>query len=96
MERDGEPLEKYPIRTLYTGITFRRVFPGMVPEIEERDAAVFGRYTWMQWQKLPLEERAAGIAHYRIHYQITLHQQDVQDRESKRQVAQAKTKGSRG
>lgn len=39
---------------------------GLVPEYEEREAAITSGYTWAAWQELPLIERAAGVAFARL------------------------------
>lgn len=46
----------------------------MVPEYEEREAARFGLYRWVDWCALPRADRLAGIAHYRLHQLIELHE----------------------
>lgn len=48
-----------------------------MPELEEREAAIFSGYTWKEWRDLPREERIAGIAHYRVHHLIELHTEDA-------------------
>jgi hypothetical protein len=54
-----------------------------VPEIEEREAAIFCGYTWKEWQEFSLLDpegrwnRAAGIAHYRLHHLIEQHIDDA-------------------
>ena len=95
MERWGEPLKDYPLRTLETGITYKRQFGGLVPEIEEREAARYNGYTWKEWRELPREERVDGIAFFRIRRSIELHQQDAQNKEQERQSKQAAKKGRR-
>lgn len=67
----------------------RSIFPGTVPEYEEREAARFGLYTWRQWERLPKGERIRGLAHYRAHRLIEMHEADALnahvERESRRQ-----------
>ena len=58
MERYGEAITAYPLRRLDTGITIRRGFGGLVPEVEEREAARFNGYSWKEWRDLPHEEDA--------------------------------------
>lgn len=79
--------------TVNTGIVYRALLPGLVPEIEAREAAVFGLYTWRQWQQLEWEERADGVAHFRIRRAIELHQNEAVTREIKRKSTQ---RGSQG
>ncbi len=76
-----------------TGIVYKATVPGLVPEIEVREAAVFGHYTWTGWQTLGWQERAGGIAHFRIHRAIEMHQNDAVAQEMKRQAAK---RGSQG
>ncbi|KKK92609.1 hypothetical protein LCGC14_2701230 [marine sediment metagenome] len=76
-----------------TGIVYRPTVPGLVPEIEVREAAVFGHYTWTTWQTLGWQEHAEGVAHFRIHRAIEMHQNDAVAREMKRKTAQ---RGSQG
>lgn len=57
-----------------SGITFAERIPGAVPEYLEREAARFGLYTWQEWLALPLAERVYGVAHYRMHNLIELHE----------------------
>lgn len=56
-----------------------------MPEVEEREVALFNGYTWRVWQELPYEERRDGVAHFRLHHLIEMHRQDaaIQDAESK-------------
>jgi len=64
---------------------------GVVPELEEREAAVFCGYTWKEWlgfDLLDLEgryQRSAGIAHYRLHHIIQQHTDDAINDEISRQ-----------
>jgi hypothetical protein len=61
-----------------------------VPEIEEREAALFCGYTWKEWQQFELTdpagrwERASGIAHYRMHSMIERHVDESISREMDR------------
>lgn len=63
-----------------SGITYRQSTTrlGAVPEYEEREAARFGLYRWVDWERLPVAERVRGLAHYRMHHLIELHQADAQ------------------
>lgn len=84
MEKDGEPLEVQPVKTLETGITYRRGFPGLVAELEERVAAKFNGYNWHDWLSLPRYERVDGIAYFRIHSMIEHHNQEAVERDMRR------------
>lgn len=57
--------------------------PGLVPEMEEREAAIFNGYQWRKWRKLPHDERVTGVAHFRLHGLIEHHQQDAVARHSR-------------
>lgn len=89
IERHGEPITEYPLKLLDTGITYRRLLPGLVPEIEEREAARFSGYTWAQWELLDHHERVSGVAYFRARRTIEMHQSDAQEIEAKRQTAKA-------
>lgn len=60
-----------------TGIEYEPLLPGLVPLFEEREAAVFSHYRWADWVDLPTQERAAAVAHFRLHGLIALHQADA-------------------
>jgi len=82
----------YPVKLLQTGISYRREFAGIVPEVEEREACRFNGYQWENWQDLPRYERVDGVAYFRIRKAIEMHQQDAQDRETQRQMKAARKK----
>lgn len=54
-----------------------------MPELEEREAAIFSGYTWKQWLEFDLLDpegrwnRAAGVAHYRVHQLIEAHKESA-------------------
>lgn len=73
-----------------TGITFNSPIAGLVAQIEEREAAVFCGYTWKEWLNLERIERAAGVAHYRMHQLIERHGDDAVSRESDRRMKAAR------
>ena len=94
VERWGDPITAVQLRTLDTGITYRRIVPNVVPEVEEREAARFSGYTWKDWQELPTQERVDGVAYFRLRRAIDMNQQDARDRdvERKAKIAEAKRK----
>lgn len=95
--RDGELIQHLPIRsTVRTGIDFDdpRVELGLVAEFEEREAAVFCGTPWLEWNELDTRERAAGVAHYRIHYLIQLHTTDAVHRDQDRKMKKANSNGA--
>lgn len=67
----------------------RPIFPGTIPEYEEREAARFGLYTWRQWGRLPKRDRIRGIAHYRVHRLIEMHEADALNAHAERQSKRA-------
>lgn len=64
------------------------MLPGMVPEIEEREAARFGGVPWADWERLPRVDRIDGVAHFRLSRLIDLHQSDAHNAELKRRANQ--------
>lgn len=84
MTRNGEPIQNLQLRRkVNSGIAIESAF-GVVSEFEEREASVFCHYNWTQWMRLPHWEKAACIAHYRLHLMIDAHVSDAVDRASKR------------
>lgn len=76
--RNGQPIELVPVRdVIATGIVYAPLMPGLVPLFEEREAAVYAHYSWMQWRELDPEERATVVAQYRMHAVIAQHQNDA-------------------
>lgn len=85
MHRYGTPLEDYPLhKPLHTGIEIVTNGSGIVPEYEEREAAVFALVPWAEWDNLNWHERASAVAHYRTHYSIEAHVNDAIDAERRR------------
>lgn len=72
-----------------SGISFAERIPGAVPEYLEREAARFGLYTWRDWMMLPLVERVAGVAHYRMHNLIELHEGEAMNAHIEQQSRRA-------
>jgi hypothetical protein len=52
--------------------------PGLVPEVEEREAALFNGYTWREWGTLDYFDRVDGVAHFRIHHLLALVRSEVE------------------
>ena len=78
VERHGYPITGQRLRRqVKTGITYRTYLPGLVPELEEREAALFCGYTMPEWAALPWQERARSLAHYRISHLIRLHAEEA-------------------
>lgn len=86
--RNGETLVTYPLGgNITTGIDFDSVWLdyGMVHEYEQREAAAFAHTSWSAWLALPREDKAAGVAHFRVHRLIDAHTSDAVERAVKRQ-----------
>ena len=84
MRRHGEDISSYPVhQNVNTGI---EIFSnnGFVPEYEEREAAVFALIPWSEWDNLSWYERAAAVAHYRMHNIIETHVNDAIESERRR------------
>ncbi len=67
-----------------TGIRYESLVPELVPDFEQREAAVFCRYNWGEWQRLDWQGRASSIAHFRLHNLVELHKNDAIARDIKR------------
>ena len=81
MERYGDPITAYRLKTLNTGITVRQGFGGLVSEIELRHTARFSGYSWRQWEELPRDEKIQAIAYSRIRRAIDVNEEDARDKE---------------
>lgn len=73
---------------MHTGVTYSSPMPGLVPEIEEREACRWNGYTWRQWEGLPRLERVNAVAHFRLANIIDLNQQDAVLKEQERRARQ--------
>lgn len=76
-----KPISKYPLRReIPIDLTYVRVHPRIVPEMEAREAANLCGYTWMDFIELPDYEQAAAVAFYRRHTQVeSVIQQEITD-----------------
>ncbi len=84
MERHGETITAYRLKTLNTGITLERGFGGLVPEVEERQAARFSGFNWREWLELPVVERVDCVAYNRIRRAIEANEEDAREKEVRR------------
>lgn len=75
------------------GIELPRSEWGLVPELEERESAVFVGYRWTEWTELDYRERARSVAHYRIHLMIDAHTQEAVHQDAERKSRKARAKG---
>ena len=76
--------------TVQTGISYAPELPGLVPELEERDAARWCGYDWPAWGALAYDERARAVAYYRLSLVIDMHREDAKERELKRRTRRKK------
>ena len=87
-------------RTIETGIKLKAIAPRLIPYYEEREAALFGGYRWIDWVALPYDERVLGVAHYRVHRLIEFHQAEAaaEDAEKRSEAARraAESRAGRG
>lgn len=60
-------------RRIRVDIAVETPFEGFVPEYECREAAIFGNFNWTEWNALDAYERAACIAHHRMHMLVEAH-----------------------
>lgn len=65
---------------------YNALIPGLVPEVEERDAARFNGYTWSDWRKLAYDERVTGVAYYRLSRLVDMHREEAVSSEMKRRA----------
>lgn len=92
MTRYGLPLKEYVLsKKLDVGIQFTSEL-GLVPEIEEREAAVFCQVPYYVWTELPWQERSSCLAHYRLHLMIEAHIDDAQAQDAERRANMASRK----
>lgn len=84
MTRHGTPLRQYLLaKKVDAGIAIESVLD-FVPEYEQREAAVYCQFNWTDWSELDSRERAACIAHYRIHLAIEAHVSDAVTKKANR------------
>ncbi len=85
--RHGEPiLDLLPSQIVQTGVRYNALIPGLVPEIEERDAARFNGSPWFDWRKQPYDERVTGVAYYRLSRIVEMHREEAVSTEMKRRT----------
>lgn len=58
--------------------------PGLVPEFECREAAVYVHVPWSDWIELDAMERAYAVAHYRMQLLIRAHVDDAAHKASEK------------
>ena len=62
---------------VHTGIQYLALLPGLVSGVEEREASIYCHYNWRAWGELTWHERAGGVAQYRTHKMVELHQNEA-------------------
>ena len=65
---------------------YNALIPGLVPEVEERDAARFNGDTWSDWRELPYDGRVTGVAYYRLSRLVDMHREEAVSSEMKRRT----------
>ncbi len=86
MERHGERITAYRLKTLETGITLQRGFGGIVSEVEEREAARFTGFNWKEWGELPVVDRIDCVAYHRIRRAIEANEEDARQKDAGRKA----------
>lgn len=66
----------------------------MVPEFEEREAARWGGYRWIDYADLPIDERVQAVAHYRVSTLIEIYRGDAVRRGIEQETARRRAAGS--
>lgn len=86
--RHGELIQSLPVKSVRTGIDYSdaRTDLGLVAEFEEREAATFAGISWPDWLQMDMRDRAATVAHYRIHSLVELHAHDAVMQQAKREA----------
>lgn len=79
-------------RTLDSGIEVGGGLPGYVPEYECREACVYAVATWYDWlHVMDGLDRAAAVAHYRVHLMIDAHINDAAEQRRARDAARRRS-----
>lgn len=73
------------------GLEITASIPGMVPEFECREAAIYVGITWKQWlEDMSDYDRATAVAHYRVQLLIKAHVEDASATASERRAGKAR------
>lgn len=64
-------------------MTIESLYPGTVPEYEERETARWAGYTFMEWLRVPVGERTRTVAHRRMQFVIEEHVHEAQERDAR-------------
>lgn len=83
-----------PKRGVETGIRYEGLLPGLVAEIEERDAAKNCGVSWVDYRDMEYVEQVKLIAYYRVSRIVDMHKDEAVNDASERKsrLAQMKTK----
>jgi hypothetical protein len=68
------------------GLEIQPLLPGLVPELECREAAVYVHVPWSEWIELDARDRASAVAHYRTQLLIKAHIDDASSKAHERAV----------
>jgi len=75
-----------------SGITIKPMIPGIVSELEERDAAKFSLIPWPDFKVMNRLEKADVIAYFRIRMEIDAHTNDEMTRRREREAIRDRAK----
>ncbi len=75
------PIQKYHLRReINIDIRYHKVHPNIVADYEAMEAARFGHYTWVAFNRQSILERARCVAEYRMNHRIeSVIQQEIAD-----------------
>lgn len=62
---------------MHTSITYRVLFPGIVPFFEECEAARWGNFNLREWGELDVDVKALVVAQQRVSRWVALHAEDA-------------------
>lgn len=79
-----------------TGITIGRLIPGMVPELEERNAAADFGVPWPAYQAMDRYEQVDLVAAFRLRRYIEQHGHEATSSHMEQQRAMAAAKAAQG
>lgn len=79
-------LTEYPLPSGSIDLTVDNILgQEWVPEYEVREAALYNRYTWLQWlEELDYGDRIFSVALYRMHILLEAHISDASTKASER------------
>ncbi len=81
-----------PRRGVETGIRYEGLLPGLVAEIEERDAAKDCGVSWIQYRDMEYAEQVKLVAYYRVSRIVDMHKDEAVNDASERKTRLAQMK----